>query len=400
MLKVNMLGGFSIWSNEQLLMQQGGRLNKPLELFVLLTLHHHTKLTNEMLMEMLWGDETVENPAGALKNAVYSLRKLLQPLCSEVQLITTRGKCYCWNPDVPLELDVEQFRKHYQKIKNDGLKQQVPLAECRQTLALYQGDLLSALSDRHWVIPLAGTLKRQYLDLVEITSSALLGHRTQADAEEAMTLCQQAIAQEPLAEALYFKYFQAMQQLGMKSAVLSYYPVVENLFLDELGETLPPSLQSIYQWAAEQPNRELEDIDQVQKELEEGLQQENALQGAYFCPYEVFRHMYHVLIRSSVRSEACVLLFLATLLPLRGKKLPEGEFARSMLDLKMQIGQVLRKGDVYCRYSHNQYLLVLAVRHTEDADVVVRRLCTRYQGSAAANYFRLDVGVSHPEGIV
>ena len=32
----------------------------------------------------------------------------------------------------------------------------------------------------------------------------------------------------------------------MKQAVLSYYPVISNLFYDELGERLSPELRDIY----------------------------------------------------------------------------------------------------------------------------------------------------------
>ena len=44
-------------------------------------------------------------------------------------------------------------------------------------------------------------------------------------------------------------------QVDMKQAALSYYPVISNLFYDELGERLSPELRDIYLWASQERTR-------------------------------------------------------------------------------------------------------------------------------------------------
>ena len=75
LLQVETLGGLRIKAGDKVLLEQGARINKPWELLIFLLLNMDEPLTNEQICEALWEDDEVANPAGALKNAAYSLRK-------------------------------------------------------------------------------------------------------------------------------------------------------------------------------------------------------------------------------------------------------------------------------------------------------------------------------------
>ena len=77
LLQVKTLGGLCVKAGDRILLEQGARINKPWELLAFLLLNMDEPITNERICEALWEDGEVENPAGALKNAVYSLRKNL-----------------------------------------------------------------------------------------------------------------------------------------------------------------------------------------------------------------------------------------------------------------------------------------------------------------------------------
>lgn len=394
-----MFGGLRVSCGERALTEGDQRISKPLELLVLLVLNRGNKISNEQLMEALWEPDELENPAGALKNAAYSLRKSLQGLCPGAALVVTRERQYCWNTEAPMELDVERFAKLYYQAAKDGQEDE-RLELCRAALALYTGDFLPGLGDRHWVIPRASALRQQYLDLTITAAGLLLARHTKAAAEEALALCNRAVLTEPLDEDLYLRQFTAMQQLGMKNAVLKYYPVVANLFFDELGEPLPAPLRTIYQWASESSNPAVDDILHIQKDLDEATRDSRPIRGAYFCQYEVFKHMYHMVVRSAARSGGCVALFLMTFLPVRGQTVPKEELTRLMLAMKEEIQKVLRKGDVFSRYSRNQYVLMLSVRSIEDSGVVQNRLREAYRKARPPRALRMDVTAAWPESIV
>lgn len=397
-LQAKMFGGLQIHVGDQYLVEKGGRVNKPIELLVYLLLNIGAQITNEQLMESLWGDDEVENPAGALKNAAYSLRRLLTKVGLDQECIITRDRQYAWNPDVPVDLDVDRFNKLYEAaMQNPDVSDEEMVRCCREALALYAGDFLPGLSDRYWLMTRAGTLRQRYLNMVLYLSDRLLASDERSGAEEVMNLCSRALLLEPLSEDIYLRHFTALRKLDMKAAVLSYYPVVANMFLDEVGQPLPESVREIYRWAAEGANLPMEDIRHIQKDLDEITRDDRPIRGAYFCPYEVFKHMYHMVVRNATRNSEDVILLLVTLVPLEA---PKQEMIRGMLSVKELIKNMLRKGDVFARYSRNQYVLMLSVKNTDDYKIVRDRLLTRYEKCGMSQVLRMQVTIGIPDPIV
>lgn len=397
-LQAKMFGGLQIHVGDQYLVEKGGRVNKPIELLVYLLLNIGAQITNEQLMEALWGDDEVENPAGALKNAAYSLRRLLTKVGLDQECIITRDRQYAWNPDVPVDLDVDRFNKLYEAaMQNPDVSDEEMVRCCREALALYAGDFLPGLSDRYWLMTRASTLRQRYLNMVLHLSDRLLASDERSGAEEVMNLCSRALLLEPLSEDIYLRHFTALRKLDMKAAVLSYYPVVANMFLDEVGQPLPESVREIYRWAAEGANLPMEDIRHIQKDLDEITRDDRPIRGAYFCPYEVFKHMYHMVVRNATRNSEDVILLLVTLVPLEA---PKQEMIRVMLSVKELIKNMLRKGDVFARYSRNQYVLMLSVKNTDDYKIVRDRLLTRYEKCGMSQVLRMQVTIGIPDPIV
>ena len=397
-LQAKMFGGLQIHVGDRYLVEKGGRVNKPIELLVYLLLNIGIQTTNDQIMDALWGDDEVENPAGALKNAAYSLRRLLSKAGLDQECIITRDRQYAWNPEVPVELDIDRFNKLYETaMQTAGTPDATVESCCREALALYAGDFLPGLSDRYWLMARASNLRQRYVSMVLRLSDLLLATADRAGAEEVMNLCSRALLLEPLSEDIYLRYFTALRRMDMKAAVLSYYPVVANMFLDEVGEPLPESVREIYRWASEGANLPMEDIRHIQKDLDEITRDDRPIRGAYFCPYEVFKHMYHMVVRSATRNSEDVILLLVTLVPL---EVPKQEMIRVMLAVKELIKNMLRKGDVFARYSRNQYVLMLSVKNTDDYKVVLDRLLNRYQKSGLSQDLRMQVTIGIPDPIV
>ncbi|MEG2698774.1 MAG: helix-turn-helix domain-containing protein, partial [Ruthenibacterium sp.] len=107
-LCVTLFGSMSVCCGKQFMIRHTNRPTKPWELLALFLLYRGKHFSNQQLMDMLWEDE-IENPAGALKNAVYSLRKTLQMADSETAYISTDNGGYLWNEDVSVEVDAIQF---------------------------------------------------------------------------------------------------------------------------------------------------------------------------------------------------------------------------------------------------------------------------------------------------
>lgn len=399
-LRVKMFGGFSVCWNGQYLIEHSARMNKPQELLALLLARADEKLTNEQLMEALWESDEVENPVGALKNAVYSIRKLLQKSAPGVQFIVMENGRYQWNPQIPLELDIHRFEVLTEDLFGQEKTLEEQLKEAREILTLYSGELLPGLNSRQWVIQENSYYRQKYLRTVKYMAGLLSGRGTRADLEEVLDICNRAALFEPLHEELYEYMFSAMRGLDMKQAVLSYYPVVSNLFYDELGEKLPERLRDVYLWASEGSNQIKEDLCQVQQDLSEVTKDTRPIRGAYYCEYEMFKHVYHMVARNAARSGDHVIIMLITLLPRKTELLQKQESVRYMLQLKEVIKNTLRKGDVFSRYSRNQYILMLPVRSALDVTVVQKRLKTACQSHMEKKNLIIDMKSQMLEPVV
>ena len=399
-LKVKMFGGFSVCWNDKTLIEYSARMNKPQELLALLLARENEKLSNEQLMEALWESDEIENPAGALKNAVYSVRKLLQKSAPGINFITMENGRYQWNAQIPVELDIQQFEQLTEMLFEEKLDDEQQLQTARQALALYCGEMLPGLSSRQWVIQSNSYLRQKYLRTVKYMADLLGNCGTRADLEEMLDICNRAALFEPLHEELYESMFEAMRGLDMKQAVLSYYPVVSNLFYDELGEKLPDHLRDIYLWASEGSNQIKEDLHQVQQDLSEVTKETRPIRGAYYCEYEMFKHVYHMVARNAARTGDHVIIMLITLLPKHKELLQKQETVRHMLQLKEIIKQTLRKGDVFSRYSRDQYILMLPVRSSLDVTVVQRRLENACQNAMDQREVVIDMKAQMLEPVV
>ncbi|HJD18533.1 MAG TPA: hypothetical protein IAA01_09765 [Candidatus Fournierella excrementavium] len=398
LLQVETLGGLRIKAGDKVLLEQGARINKPWELLIFLLLNMDEPLTNEQICEALWEDDEVANPAGALKNAAYSLRKHLTAAGLPADCVMTRDREYCWNPATPVQLDVQTLNALFRqgRSEKDPARQ---LELCRDFLDQYTGDFLPSLSGRRWVLPKASALSQKYLSVVLRACDLLLAGGERSSAQEVLDICSRALLLEPLSEELYLRHFTALKQLNMKNAILNHYPIISNMFLDETGEVLGPELQSIFRWASEGTNT-VDDIHQIQKDLDEVTRDDRPIRGAYFCPYEVFKHMYHMVVRSAVRVDNTVVLLLVGLQSTGGQAMSKQETARVMLQLREIIKNTLRKGDVFSRYSRNQYVLMLSVRQPGDSGVVAERLLKGWKASGLSSSMRIDISTGLPEPIV
>ena len=92
LLQVETLGGLRVTAGEKTLLEQSARINKPWELLIFLLLNMDETLTNQQICEALWEEDEVENLAGALKNAAYSLRKQLTAAGLPANCVMTRNR--------------------------------------------------------------------------------------------------------------------------------------------------------------------------------------------------------------------------------------------------------------------------------------------------------------------
>ena len=141
MLTVNTLGKFQM--TDGLTVVDDEQLRSPMlsKLFMYMLLYREKTLTTDDISTAIWQDEEIDNPAGALKNLMYRLRKTLTSFFGEEEFILTNRGSYRWNPDVKVILDIEKFEKLINEAKAENVYEDA-IIKYEQAISIYQGDFL------------------------------------------------------------------------------------------------------------------------------------------------------------------------------------------------------------------------------------------------------------------
>ena len=201
-LQVQMLGSFSVSAENATLDDSGNRSRKVWLLLAYLIYHRRRTLSQEELVELLWGEENDSaNPLGALKTTLHRARTTLDQLFPSAghDLIVRKNGTYAWNSEFSTELDVEVFEDLCRKGSEEPAED-ARLNIYMEALSLYQGDFLFKLSAEPWVVPIAAYYHNLYIHTA-LSTLPLLEIRGRL--RDAVSLCRAAIQVEPYSEELY-----------------------------------------------------------------------------------------------------------------------------------------------------------------------------------------------------
>ena len=347
----------------------GTRANQIWGLMQYLVAFRRKKLTQEELMDAMWEDGTGD-PAGALKNRVYRIRtafaKAGAPYAKEV--IRLVDGAYCWNNDLPCEIDTELFEQCCTRAGDQSLPVAQRIELYRRAVELYRGDFLPAASFMAWVVP----LNRHYHTLYFNSVQALLELYEQTQDYEAMyQVANKAVAIDRFEELPHKYILLSLVSLGRQSQALAYYNQISELFYREMGVGLSEEMRALYQRISQTTQTTRTDLDILREDMREDPK---GICGAYYCEYEVFKSLYRIEARNAGRSGSSTYLGLLGLGGVAGEELPHDLLERGMDLLYRCIMDSLRRGDIFSRCSGSQYVLMLSPITFEDGQMVLTRI--------------------------
>lgn len=110
LLKIQMLGGFSLSYNNTPIVLERSSVTKATQLLQYLTYHINEKIPRNTLINMLYGNDDIGNPANNLKVNLFRLRKILASSClPEGEYIIFKSGMYSFSPNLPVEIDCKVF---------------------------------------------------------------------------------------------------------------------------------------------------------------------------------------------------------------------------------------------------------------------------------------------------
>ena len=387
-LQIQMFGKFSLRWNGTELNDSDNRMKKVWLLLAYL-IYRRAVVSPDEVTALLWeGEEAPENTSGALKTLFYRVRTLLNKLGEDAgqTLILRKDGGYVWNPDIPLDWDLDRVDTLYRKANAAQDEDERFELQC-QLLELYEGEFLPKLSAETWVIPIAAYYHRLYLDSVH---SVLLRLESRDRWMECADLSAAALKLEPYSEELYCHLIRAQLAQGETAAATATYETMSELLFSHFGVMPSDEARALYRLATRAGTAGVTHPASI-REL---LREEQPPKGALFCEYDFFRVLYQAQARAIGRSGDTIHIALLSLTGRRGKELPRRSLDVASENFKQTIIGNLRQGDIVTQCSASQFLIMLPQANYENSclvcDRLIRAFARQYPHSPADIHFSVQ----------
>lgn len=252
------------------------------------------------------------------------------------------------------------------------------------------------LSGEYWVISMSMYYQSMYLKMVKGFAQLLEREKNYGEEEE---ICQRALQLEPMDEKLHCFLMRAMIAENKQKMAIEHYKKTVKYLYDTLGVRPSEEMQKLFETMQKIQHDHESNIDVIQEDLKE----KNLPMGAFLCEYGTFRKIYMLESRSTSRMGISVHISLVSM-HLDFQSSENNERQRQMLKEGMSLLEEtllkgLRSSDVICRYSMNQFLIMLPACQYEDAKMVMNRLKDMFYRSGKMNRVILqysidEIGVS------
>ena len=234
-MEFRILGPLEVWDGG-CEVSLGGR--KPRALLALLLLHPNEVVSADRLIDELWGEDSPERAAGALRVNVSRLRKALPP-----DVLTTRSPGYVIRVE-PDDLDLHRFERLVDEAR--GLRARGLAADAserlREALSLWRGPALADFAYESFAQAAIARLEEIRLAAVELRIDAdlALGRH-----DELVGELEALVAEQPLRERLRGYLMTALYRSGRQAEALDAYKDARRALVDELGIEPSTALQEL-----------------------------------------------------------------------------------------------------------------------------------------------------------
>ncbi|MCM1299501.1 MAG: diguanylate cyclase, partial [[Eubacterium] siraeum] len=331
-----------------------------------LVVHHSHSVTQAELIDVLNGDEEGVNPASALKTQIHRLRDILGELGCEEPIIVCINGAYSINSDIDLEIDAEEFENAF-KEGNAVEDKSEKLKNILKAVNIYIGDFLTKSAYETWVVPLNTYYRSIYSKAVRIAIELL---SEAGKLHDIIAICSKATTINPYDEFVHYSHIKALAELGDQEGAKRQYETVTHLMMNKFGITPSKELMELYETAIKTKKNIQSDIEVVISDLLE----QRPVAGAFFCEYQIFKHLYQLEIRDSQRTGASINICLLTVCGSDGELPSQNSLNKAMQRLQDCISRSLRGSDIFARYSVSQFVILLSNTNEQTGTLIMKRI--------------------------
>ena len=231
-LKIQLLGGFAVYRNDELIEEWGSEQTKTL--LKILCSEPDMIFLHDQLIEHLWPDTEFDRALSFLRARIHNLRQVLEPEAeSSYRYIQTCPGGYRFKTQPDCEIDTMIFSKTYKEGQRAVSDEDIPSAiqHFKTMLDLYRGIYLPEDRYEEWSQLDRGKWQDLHVaSLVDLADCYAL----QRQFRKAVELCRNAYAIEPYKEDLYRQAMVYCYLMGNSNDAMRIFDHLKSILDDEL----------------------------------------------------------------------------------------------------------------------------------------------------------------------
>ena len=198
--------------------------------------------SKDAILDLLWPETNPTLACSRLRVVMHTLRKSIPSTgLGHRELVVTSGNNFMVNPDITIQVDVEEFERRWLngwKLAKAGRTQEA-LAEYEQAEALYTGDYLEDEPYADWTLLRREALRDAYANILTMLATMSLDA---GDYTGATIWSQKLLAQDNCREDAYRLLITGHLRLGQTSRAAHWYNLCVWALQRELG--IEPSAET------------------------------------------------------------------------------------------------------------------------------------------------------------
>lgn len=372
LIRLQMMGNFTIYVNEQQADYMVNKSRKGLALMQYLIMNHGARVSNRRLIMAFWPDEDVVNPESALKTLISRLRTLLNQVSKGLGscIASDRGAYYfrCLSGMV---VDVYELEKLFKRItqEKDNDEALVPLYE--KMMDLYRGDLLKDSEMNEWSFPQAATMHNEYTKSVYDYIELL---KKKGSDKQTVVVCRRALEIDPFDDHIHIELMGALLRCNAINEAKAQYDEAIHLHYHYLNVEPSKELKEFYNQIVDASKTIEFSLQSVCRELQECDNDHNA----FVCDYLVFKKIYSIQVHNIERLGSTMFLAVVMISKLDGEPMSSLKQNNVMRDLLEIMNTNLRKGDIITHFAPTVIAMLLPTVNYITGDAVLERLKQKF----------------------
>lgn len=388
-LRVQMLGGFSMYYGGEPIAMNRMENSKSVRLLQILFLSLHSGIAKNELIEALYGWNEKTDASGRnrnLNNLIYRLKKQLVScgLPEDEYVVLNEGIC-CYKGRLIPEIDILKFEELTKRAKETSGDERIALL-CK-AVEIYCGELLPANQTDVWFFQKSSHYKELYIStILELEQEYI----NRGNYKDRLWLYTRAAAVYPF-ENWQVRLIRCNLEMYRYEEALNIYNETMELYARELGGSPAAEIRECFEELELLDANHTRDMGKLnswigmdkifagkKNEITKAIFEEN-VKGAYYCTYPSFVDYCRMVSRAKKRNEfSAVLMFLTLSQKGKGNFQKDMDLQEQMAILKNVLGDSLRVGDAYTRYGNRHFILMLVKTETQDCVAIFRRLEKTY----------------------